>query len=62
MTQTCGSNSSQLNQTQAQLAALHLSFDKAASDLVATRNERDATVSDMRQEIERLNLLHGDQR
>ena len=62
VTQTSGSNSSQLNQTQAQLAALQLSYDKAASDLVATRNERDATVSDMRQEIERLNLLHGDQR
>ena len=62
MTETRGSSSTQLNQVQAALASLQLNHDKAAADLIATRNERDATVSEMRQEIERLNLLHGDQR
>ena len=62
VTETSGSSSTQLNQVQAALASLQLNHDKAAADLIATRNERDATVSEMRQEIERLNLLHGDQR
>ena len=62
VTETSGTSSTQLNQVQAALASLQLNYDKAASDLIATRNERDTTVSEMRQEIERLNLLHGDQR
>ena len=62
MTETSGTSSTQLNQVQAALASLQLNYDKAATDLIATRNERDTTVSEMRQEIERLNLLHGDQR
>ena len=35
---------------------------KLNGDLDMTRIERDNTVSDMRQEIERLNLLQGDQK
>ena len=62
MSQTSGTNASQINQIQAQLAGLKLDYDKVSADLVSTRNERDSTVSEMRQEIERLNLLHGDQR
>ena len=62
VSQTSGTNASQINQIQAQLAGLKLDYDKVSADLISTRNERDSTVSEMRQEIERLNLLHGDQR
>ena len=47
---------------QKELAQLQVRFDQVSADLNATRVERDSTVSEMRQEIERLNLLHGDER
>ena len=47
---------------QTELAQLQIRFDQVSLDLTSTRSERDSTVSEMRQEIERLNLLHGDQR
>jgi chromosome segregation ATPase len=46
---------------QTELAQLQIRFDQVSLDLTSTRSERDSTVSEMRQEIERLNLLHGDQ-
>ena len=51
----------QLNSLTDELNRLAAENKQLSEDLNATRIERDDTVSDMRQDIERLNLLQSDQ-
>ena len=57
-----GDSNALMGAIQKELAQVQIRLDQKCSELNSTRVERDSTVSEMRQEIERLNLLHGDQR
>ena len=61
MTNKTNTDQEQIVSLSAELNRLSVDNKKLNSDLDSTRIERDDTVSDMRQEIERLNLLQSDQ-
>ena len=62
MTLSSGDSNAMIGTIQKELTEMEIKYDQLSCELNSTRVERDSTVSDMRQEIERLNLLHGDQR
>ena len=51
----------QISSLMSDISRLNLETQELSESLNSTRVERDDTVSDMRQEIERLQLLHSDQ-
>ena len=51
----------QISSLMSDISRLNLETQELSKSLNSTRVERDDTVSDMRQEIERLQLLHSDQ-
>ena len=52
---------SKISSLMSDISRLNLKTQELTESLNSTRIERDDTVSDMRQEIERLKLLHSDQ-
>ena len=51
----------QISSLMSDISRLNLETHELSESLNSTRVERDDTVSDMRQDIERLQLLHSDQ-
>ena len=51
----------QISSLMSDISRLNLETQELSESLNSTRVERDDTVSDMRQDIERLQLLHSDQ-